>query len=127
MKYLVLISFIISITCFADDPYLASKGTILPQDSWVFSPTKALEIRNKLIDLDTNVKLNESLQKSLTLEQLNGKIQQDKINLVMEQNDKLAKSLYAERSVSDGTKLVWFLIGVSATILTTYGVSQINR
>lgn len=128
MRYFTLYCLILSSLSFGDtDPYLAPSGHVLKQESWVFSPNKALEVRNKLVDLDSQLKINDSLNKQIDLYKGLNDIQKINLNLVMEQNDKLAKSLNDERSMTNWERIGWFGIGVLATVLTVYGVNQATK
>lgn len=128
MRYLTLICFLLSSLSFGDtDPYFATKDTVLKQDSWIFSPVKAKEVRDKLIDLDTLKQVNDSLNKQIELSNGLTKIQSDNLNLSMEQNSKLAKSLNEERSMTNWERGAWFFGGILATGLVFYGLGQVNK
>jgi len=98
------------------DPFFGEKGTILQKDAWVFSSKKTKEIRDRLIDLDTQTKLNESLNKSIDLYKSNDQLQQNKINLLLEQNDKLAQRLNDSQSLNNWEKFGLFVLGIAATV-----------
>lgn len=117
VKYITLLCFSISSIAFSDtDPYLAAKGFVLPQESWVFSPEKAKDVRNRLIDNETNLKINESLSKSIELYKSNDQIQQNKVNLLLEQNDVLAKRLNESQSLNNWERFGLFVLGIAATV-----------
>ena len=112
-----IIFLLISQICLAEtDPYFANKGHTLTQDSWVFSPDKAKDVRNRLIDGETYQKLNESLNKSIELYKSNDEIQQKKVNLLLEQNDVLAKRLNESQSLNNWEKFGLFVLGIAATV-----------
>lgn len=127
-KISLIILLFFSFNVLADtDPYYASKGFALPQDSWVFSPGKAKEVRNKLIDLETNLKLNESLSKSIELYKANEQIQQNKVNLLLEQNDKIVQRLNDSQSMNNIERIGLFLLGIIATVGAGYAIGQIHK
>ncbi len=126
-KLICLIFILVQTNVNADDPFYAQRGHVLAQDSWVFSPGKAKETRDKLIDLDTYTKLNTSLEKSLDLYKSNETIQQNKINLLLEQNDKLAKSLYDERTVTGWERFGYFALGIAATVFAGWAIGQARK
>lgn len=109
------------------DPYFATKGSLLPADSWVFSPEKAKITRDKLIDLDTALKINESYKTSLGLEKEMQDIQDKKIKLLLDQNDTLAKSLLAERTVTSWERIGYFVLGIAATVFAGYAIRQAGK
>lgn len=117
VKHITLLCFLISQIAISDtDPYYGQKGDVLKQDSWVFSPEKAKDVRNRLIDGETNLKLNESLEKSIELYKSNEQIQQNKVNLLLEQNDKLAQRLNDSQSLNSWERFGLFVLGIAATV-----------
>lgn len=109
------------------DPYKATKGYLLPQDSWVFSEDKAKEIRDKLIDLDFANRKVKDLELLNSTKDSIFKLQEDKVNIVQAQNDKLSEALVEERSKSQWSYVLWFGMGVAATVLTAFAVSRATR
>lgn len=124
MNKLILLLLIPSLLLAETDPVYAPKGFVLTQDSWVFSPDKAKEVRNKLIDLETEQKLNESYKKTLTNHENLYKIEQEKVTILLEQNNKLAYSLNESRSLTDWQKFAYFTLGVAATVLSVYAIQK---
>jgi hypothetical protein len=124
MFYITIFSFLLCQTSSADDPYFAQKNHVLPQDSWVFSPDKTKEVRNKLIDGETYFKLNESLSKSIELYKNNEEIQQNKVNLLLEQNDKLAQRLASSQSLNNWERFGLFFLGIAATVGAGWAISR---
>lgn len=124
MNKLILLLLIPSLLLAETDPYLGQKGHVLPQDSWVFSIDKTKEIRNKLIDLETEQKLNESYKKSLTSMQELYIIEQDKTKVLLEHTNSMAKSLSSSQSMSNVERFAWFALGALATTAIVYGVRR---
>lgn len=124
MNKLILLLLIPSLLLAETDPYLGQKGHVLPQDSWVFSIDKTKEIRNKLIDLETEQKLNESYKKSLTSMQELYIIEQDKTKVLLEHTNSMAKSLSNSQSMSNVERFAWFALGALATTAIVYGVRR---
>lgn len=109
------------------DPFFANKGYTLVQDSWIFSPEKAKNVRDKLIDGDTYQKLNESLSKSIELYKSNDQLQQNKINLLLEQNNKLAVRLHDSQSLNNWERFGLFLLGIAATVGAGIAIRQASK
>lgn len=126
---IVLIAQILSLPIYADDtdPFFAQHGYVLLKDSWVFSPEKAKEVRNKLIDLQTAQKQNESYKTSLQLQQDMLDLQDKKTKLYSDQNDKLAQSLQSERSMSNFERLVIFGLGIAATVFAGFAIKKAGQ
>lgn len=126
---MILIAQILSLPIYADDtdPYFAQRGYTLTKESWIFSPDKAKEIRDRLIDLQTAQKLNESYKTSLQYQQDIQDIQEKKVKLYADQNDSLAKSLQDERTVSNWERGFYFGLGIAATVLAGFAITRVNR
>jgi serine/threonine protein kinase len=71
--------------------------------------------------------INLSLEKSLELEKKNSELQNQKVNVVLEQNLNLTKSLNEERSMSNWERILWFGLGVVGTGMAVYGASKIAK
>lgn len=126
--YLILLTYSISRFAIAEtDPHFENKGYTLTQDSWVFSPDKAKSVRDRLIDLETTSKINESLNKSLELYKSNEQLQQNKINLLLEQNDKLAVRLNDSQSLNNWEKFGLFVLGIVATVGAGFAIKKAGQ
>lgn len=124
MRYFVLFCFLFSSLSWASDPFFAQKDYRLLEDAWVFSPVKAKEVRDRLIDLDNELKLNESLSKSIELYKKNEEIQNNKVNLLLEQNDRLAKSLGSERTLNNWERFGFLTLGIVLTVLAGFAIKK---
>lgn len=124
----LLLVFLLSAQLFADtDPHFETQGYTLIQDSWIFSPEKTKITRDKLIDLDTALKTNESYKTSLDLQVQMSVLQEKKVNLVLEQNDQLAKSLQSERTINGWEKFGYFALGIAAAVLGGWAIGQAHK
>ncbi len=123
---IILISFLISIQAFAD-PISLSKDQKAPYDGILFTETKANEIRKEILDKDYLQLQNDSLNRSLDLYKSNENLYGQQTQLLLDQNDKLAKSLYQERMVTNWERLGFFLLGIGVTGLAIYGASQLAK
>lgn len=127
MKKLITILLIISHWVFADEAVFLNKNDPAPYDGFLITPAKVQEIKQVKFERDTYLKLNESYDKSLKLqEDINSK-NQDKIKLLLDQNDKLAKTAYDSQSINTLEKALWFVGGMVAVGLGAYGISQVSR
>lgn len=128
-RIIVLVQILSLTTLRADDPdpHFETKGYLITKDSWIFSPEKAKDIRNRLIDLDSALKNIESYKNSLQLEKEMQDIQDKKIKLLVDQNDQLSKSLAASQSVNNIERFVWLSLGIVISGIAVYGMSQIHK
>lgn len=111
----------------AEESVHLNKGQEAPFDGFLITAEKVQEIRQIKIERDVNLKLNESYDKSLKLQEDMSAKKDNQINLLLDQNDKLAKSAYASQSVNDFTKILLFLGGAVVTGFIAYGVHQTTR
>jgi len=55
------------------------------------------------------------------------KSHENKVNLLVEQNDKLAKSLYSERTMTTWERVGWFVLGITATGIGAYALKNLAK
>ena len=65
--------------------------------------------------------------KSIDLYKKNEDVQNQKVNILLEQNDKLAKSLGDARSVSTFERVAWFIGGMLVTSAAVFGASKLAK
>jgi hypothetical protein len=128
IKLLLLLTLLTSSAIAQSDPVYLEKDAKSPYTGLLFTVEESQALRKELIEKDTLVKINESLTRSLDLYRSNESLYQSQKNILLEQNDKLAKSLYSERQLSSTEKALYFLGGVALTGLAVYAASQlVNR
>lgn len=125
-KYIICLILTAQVAIAQDAKYL-KKDTPAPFDGFLITSKRVEELKIGINERDRYKLLNESLERSLVLEKENNELQEKKVNLLTEQNDKLAKTLGEERNVSDLTKILWFSLGVIATGFAIYGVKQLQK
>ena len=126
-KYIIILSLLLNNISWAQDSVVLPKDAPAPFAGILLSPEKAQELKNAVIERDGYLKLNDSFKKSLDLSVDMVNKQDEKVKLLMDQNDNLAKSLYSERSMSDVTKIIIFGAGVLSTVLIMYGVQKVKQ
>lgn len=112
---------------FAQDVQYLSKDQKAPFEGFLFTASKASELKDAVIERDNYKLINLSLEKSLELEKKNSELQNQKVNVVLEQNLNLTKSLNEERSMTNWERVLWFGLGVIGTGLAVYGASKIAK
>lgn len=130
MKILLIFSIIvnlINIPVYADDVTFLEKDQKAPFQGVLFPRDQAVQLRKDLIDADLNKALNESYKKSLDLYKTTNDIKDEQINLLINRNDQLAKSLNSARETTGLEKFAWFALGVAATAATVYGIKKITQ
>jgi len=127
MKILtVLVCSIFSFVVAADPVYL-NKDDKSPYSGLLFTEQKANEIRRELLDKDYLKLQNDSLNRSLDLYKANEALYGQQKQLLLDQNDKLAKSLYQERNLTNWERVGFFVLGITVTGLAIYGASQLAK
>lgn len=124
---LIIFSTLLNNSAIAEDSVVLDKDKPAPFSGILFSPEKSQDIKNKLIERDAYIELNDSLNKSLSFQQDIIQRNIDKNNLCLDQNDKLAKSLYSERQMNDLEKVGLVLLGIGITGLTYWGYGQLHK
>jgi hypothetical protein len=112
---------------YGSDVTYIEKDVKAPYNGYLFSPEKTKEVRAGLLERDGLKTINESLESSMKSLMNINRNNQEKVDILLEKNDKLAKSLYEERQMSDFERLMWFGLGVVGTGLAIYGASQITK
>lgn len=92
-------------TSYSEDSVYLTKDSKVPFDGYLLPQEKIVEFRNNKIDLEFNKSLNESLNKSL-------KLQDAKVKLLMDQNTKLYDSVVSSEHISTLEKIGIFVLGV---------------
>lgn len=123
----MILSFWTSLSRSSDEVVIIEQGQPAPYTGYLFSKEKAQLTRIKLIEGEEAIRLNLSYAKSLDLYEKNKDKNNEMVNTLLEQNDKLSKSLNASRSVSDLEKILWFLGGALAVGAATYGAARLAK
>jgi hypothetical protein len=122
-----LISLLISNIALPDDPTLLNKDQAAPYQGLLFSIGKANDLKNSVLERDSLLKINESLNKSITLQENIISKQNEKVDILLTQNDRLAKSLGDERVVGSWERFGYFLLGIVATVGAGFAINQAGR
>jgi len=124
IKY-ILILILISNICFADDSVFLNKGQPATFDGFLLPPDKVKELQNNTLERDTYKQINDSLNRSIDLYKSNTSIKDQEIQVLMNQNDNLAKSLNDSRTTSDWTKALYFLGGIVISVVAIKGAHDL--
>lgn len=110
---------------YADDAIYLNQNDKAPYSGYLLSEDKIKELRNNTIERDGFKAINDSLTKQLSLVQQDSSLKDQKVNLLLDQNDKLAKTAYADRELNTWERVAYFVGGVLITGFAIYGVHQI--
>lgn len=124
LMILLVSSMIVNSTANADEAIVLNKGQAAPYTGILLTEEKANSVYN---DLNKYKLLNESLERTVVLYEQNEKLQDKRINILLEQNDKLAVNLQQARTTSNWEKVLWFGLGFLSVGLGIYGVQAITK
>lgn len=127
LNHLLVFLLIISTRSNADPVAFVEKDTPAPFSGFLFTPDQAKEMRVKLLERDYYFEVSESLEKTVTNYNTIVDGEREKNKMLLEQNTKLIKDYQSMKDTSDLQKILWFSIGVAATVLGLYGLKQTLR
>ena len=111
----------------ADDAVWLDKGQSAPYAGYLLPEDKLIQLRNNTLERDLLKGQNDSLNRSLALQDdVIGKKDQQ-LKLYSDQNDKLAQTAYNAESMSNLEKLEFIGLGVLITGLAISGVHALYR
>ena len=114
-------------SAFAQEAIMIKKDERAPFEGVLFPLEQANKMRYQLIECDIKKELNSSYERTIKLYKENEVYQDNKVNLLLKQNDELSKALTEAKVTSDFQKILWFGLGVLATGLAIYGTKEITR
>ena len=120
------LSFLTSVNSLAQDVIILDKGETAPFHGYLFPDDKAIQFRKDLIELDGLKKMESSYQKSLDLFNKNETLYNTKVNMLLEQNDKLAVALYKSKDRDAFENRFWFILGMIVTGSGVYLATKIK-
>ena len=121
---------ILSTNSKAEDAVYVQKDERAPFSGVLTTVEHSKVIATRLIEGDTYKALTESYQKTLELYKSNGELSEKKVNILLEQNDKLSEQLKSSQSLNDFQKALLFGIGVVTTIgagLLVHEIAKNNK
>lgn len=122
-----MLTLLISSKSFSDEVVVLEKGTSAPYTGYLFPKETAQKTRIKLIEGEEAKKLNESYVRSIEIYRKNEELNNQKVNILLEQNDKLSRSLTDAREMTAFEKIAWFVGGVLVSGAAVYGASKLAK
>lgn len=124
---LILSISLINVNSFSQDTVALQKDDKAPFTGILFSEEKSRKIKLELEEKDSYKVLYDSTQRSLNLLDQNLKLKDDQIDILMNQNNKLAMSLRDSKDFNSWERFAWFALGVVATGFAVYGLNQATK
>ena len=100
----------------ADQAVGLDKDQKAPFAGVLLDAEKANSVKVGLQELDLYKAITESQAKSIDLLKQNESYNQNKVNILLEQNDKLAESLRSSQSLNSWERIGLVLLGVAVTV-----------
>jgi hypothetical protein len=125
----LLLSSIITLSVLSSNAQEAvplEQGKAAPFTGILLTPKAAQDLKNAVIERDGLVEQKASYERSMEYYRKSDELQQKKLNIVLEQNDKLALRLGEERSMSTWEKIGYFSLGIIATGIAGYAIGNIK-
>lgn len=110
-----------------DEVQILEAGKPAPFTGVLFPSEVAQKVRVQLIEGSEAKALNESYLRSIELYKSLQTNNDEKVNILLTQNDKLARALNDSRTVSSFEKTIWFIAGILLTGGAVYGASKLAR
>lgn len=126
IKYLLPL-ILISNLAFAEEVVFIEKDTKSPYAGYLMPKEKLLEFRNTSLERDTLKLQNDSLNRSITLQDGIIAKKDQQLQLYSDQNDKLAKTAYSTSNLSTWEKLGFIGLGIVITGLAIKGAHEIYK
>jgi hypothetical protein len=137
MIKLLIFSLLLSNLCIADtfsptntplpDAVPISKGEESPMDGIVISQTKAQQIKNVTDQRDTLQLQNDSLTKSLNIQSNIIQLDQNKVTILLNQDDTLAKRLNESQQLNNWEKAGYFFLGLAVPCIAGYAYKSFAK
>lgn len=103
------------------------QGNPAPFSGYLLDKETAQLSRIRIIEGDEAKKLNLSYVRSIERYQANELLYSTQVQTVLEQNDKLARSLRDSQGMGTWERIGWFVGGMVITSAAVYGASQLAK
>lgn len=127
MKYLILLSLLITNFAWAQDSVILIQGQPAPFPGYLLPVSKILELRNTTFERDALKSENTNLQKALDLSTQNSTLQSQQVQLLAIQNVNLAKANTEAKTMNSLEKGLWFAGGIIISGLAVWGAHEVVK
>jgi hypothetical protein len=129
-KKILLLTLLFSL---AYPPALADQAVPLDKDQKapfagvLMDPEKANSVKVGLQERDLFEEITKSQAHSIDLLKSNNALNEDKVNKLLEQNDKLSESLRSAQSLNNWERIGLVVLGVVMTAAAGYAIKQVAK
>lgn len=124
-KYLILSTLLVTqLVMAADGPVThLNKGDPAPYEGYHFTLAKELEVRQGMLELDTDKLIIDNNQKLLTLKDAQVVILNDQVKLWQDQSKALAEQVVAK----ENSRFWYFVLGCATTTALAFAVNKATK
>lgn len=130
-KYSIIIKLLYSLalypTALADTSVALDKDQKAPFAGILMDQEKANSVKIGLLERDLYKELSESQNRSIGLLKQNMTYSEDKVNKLLEQNDKLSERLQSAQGMNTWERIGFFVLGIAATVGAGLAIRSISR
>jgi hypothetical protein len=123
----LIVASLISTNCYAQGSVAIQKGNPAPFTGVLFTKTKAIQIKNELIERDQFKIFNKVLLENSELQQEIINNQKKQVDILLKQNDNLVNIVERTEARSKLARITWFGLGVVSAGLAVYGASLLVK
>lgn len=126
----ILLIFLTSVNnCYAGstDVVELQPDQLAPFHGLLFTIEKASEMKGQLLERDLYKELSNSQQHSIDLLKVNSDLSEKKVNILLEQNDKIAENLRSAQGMTNLERFAFFALGVLATVGAGLTIKNITK
>ena len=114
MEWLIILTIATTTNIHADTVFL-KQGEQAPTDGYHVDVDTMKKIRKDGLERDAYKKENESLNKSLELQNLSLQLRKEQVDMLTKDSDRLAERLRKSSQMSTWERVGWFGLGILAT------------
>ncbi len=126
-KLILLLSLALYSPALADTSVALDQNQKAPFAGVLMDPEAANKVKAGLLERDLYKEITESQTHSIDLLKQNVSYSEDKVNKLLEQNDKLSERLQSAQSTSTFEKVGLFVLGIAATIGAGLAIKSISK
>lgn len=126
-NWLILLTLLANVTMVrAEDAAYLEKDQKAPFTGILIKPETVQDLRKAVIERDSLSQEKASFERSLELYKKKDELQEKKLGILLEQNDKLALRLGEERSMGTWERIGLISVGLVAAGIAAYGLREIK-
>ena len=102
------------------------QGEAAPSDGYLVDAETMKKMRGEILERDAYKKENESLNRSLELQDLSLTLRKEQVDMLSKDSNRLADRLHKSSQMSTWERVGWFGLGILATGLAVKGAGELK-